>query len=80
MSGLCLSAYIQKHNISEIGAGPVLRFKCGGEVSIRVGLIRFYQQELIENIQKNSVSLTCTVPYWGCTIKYTRLLDGTLVI
>jgi len=31
------------------------------EVPFRVGLIRFGQQELRENIQKNSVSLTCTV-------------------
>ena len=34
----------------------------GTEVPIRVGLIRFCQQELIENIQKNSVSSNCTVP------------------
>jgi len=69
MSGLCLSSHIQKHYISEIGAGIVLRCKCvwvgrggGTEVPIRVGLIRFCQQELIENIQKNSVSSNCTVP------------------
>jgi hypothetical protein len=52
----------------------------GGGVPIRVGPIRFCQQELIENIQKNPVSSTCTVPDWGCIIKCTRLLDRTLVI
>jgi len=56
MSGLWLSSHIQKHYISEIGAGTDLRCKCGGgggtEVPIRVGLIRFCQQELTENIHR----------------------------
>jgi hypothetical protein len=65
MPGFCLSTHTQKHHILENGAGPVLGCKCEGEVPIRVGLIWFCQQELIENIEKNSVSSTCTVLYWG---------------